>query len=50
LPPALRALASAGAEVRAVACTGDRCLAPATDPEAWEVRLRSLVPGVGSTG
>jgi hypothetical protein len=49
LTPALRALASSGAEVRAIACTGDRCLAPAADPAEWSVRLRSLVPAMGST-
>lgn len=50
LTPALRALASAGAQVRAIACTGERCLAPATDPAEWEVRLRSLVPANGVNG
>ncbi|HSE52966.1 MAG TPA: hypothetical protein VLB00_12315, partial [Gemmatimonadales bacterium] len=52
LTPPLRALAlaRAGAEVRAIACTGDRCLAPAGDHAEWSVRLRSLVPAVGSAG
>ena len=50
LAPALRALASAGADVRAIACTGDRCLAPASDPADWSVRLRSLVPANGANG
>ena len=48
LPPGLRALASTGAEVRGIACAGDRCLAPAGDPAEWKVRLRSLVPAMGS--
>lgn len=47
LSPALRPLAMAGSEVRAIACTGDRCLAPTADPAEWNVRLRSLVPAVG---
>jgi uncharacterized protein YyaL (SSP411 family) len=45
LTPALRALAPAAATVRAIACTGTRCLAPVSDPEEWSARLRSLVPG-----
>jgi uncharacterized protein YyaL (SSP411 family) len=48
LSPALGALAAGAAEVRAIACTGDRCLAPAADPAEWQVRLRSLVPAVGA--
>lgn len=48
LAPALRALASAGAEVRAIACTGDRCLAPVSNPAEWSVRLRAMVPAVGA--
>ena len=48
LAPPLRALASAGAEVRAIACTGDRCLAPAGDRAEWSVRLRALVPALGA--
>ena len=48
LPPVLGALARAGTEVRAIACTGDRCLAPAADPEEWRIRLGSLVPATGS--
>jgi uncharacterized protein YyaL (SSP411 family) len=48
LSPALEALATAGAEVRAIACTGDRCLAPVTDPAEWRIRLRALVPAVGA--
>ena len=43
-PPALEALARAAETVRAVACIGDRCLAPATAPAEWRERLRSLVP------
>ena len=50
LPAALSAVASAGAGVRAIACTGDRCLAPAADPAEWKIRLRSLVPAVGAAG
>jgi len=50
LTPALRALAGAGPEVRAIACTGDRCLVPAADPAEWEVRLRALVPATGAAG
>jgi uncharacterized protein YyaL (SSP411 family) len=48
LAPALRALVSAGTEVRAIACTADRCLAPAGDSAEWAVRLRALVPAVGA--
>ena len=48
LSSALRPLAMAGSEVRAIACTGDRCLAPTADPAEWNVRLRSLVPAVGA--
>jgi hypothetical protein len=43
-PPALEALARAADTVRAVACIGDRCLAPVTAPAEWRERLRSLVP------
>lgn len=48
LTPALRALISLAGEVRAIACAGDRCLAPTADPEEWSARLRSLVPGAGA--
>lgn len=44
LSPALAALRPAAAEVRAVACVGDRCLLPTDDPATWRGRLRSLVP------
>jgi hypothetical protein len=44
LPPALESLARAADTVRAVACIGDRCLAPVTAPSEWRERLRSLVP------
>jgi uncharacterized protein len=44
LPPALAALAPAADRVRGIACAGDRCLAPAGEPEEWGARLRSLVP------
>ena len=48
LTPALRALVPQAAEVRAIACAGERCLAPAARPEEWNDRLRSLVPAAGS--
>jgi uncharacterized protein YyaL (SSP411 family) len=43
-PPALASLARAADTVRAVACIGDRCLAPVSDPAEWREQLRSLVP------
>jgi uncharacterized protein YyaL (SSP411 family) len=49
LTPALRALVPEADQVRAIACAGDRCLAPAVDPEEWSARLRSIVPAEGSS-
>ena len=48
LTPALRALAPLADQVRAIACAGERCLAPAAGPEEWSDRLRSLVPAAGA--
>ncbi|HEX7023405.1 MAG TPA: hypothetical protein VF187_01195, partial [Gemmatimonadales bacterium] len=48
LAPALGAFAGAGARVRAIACTGERCLAPVSDAAEWSTRLRSLVPAGGA--
>ncbi len=48
LAPAFGALPGIGAQVRAIACSGDRCLAPVTDPSEWNTRLRSLVPAGGA--
>jgi uncharacterized protein YyaL (SSP411 family) len=50
LPAALHGFADAAESVRAIACTGDRCLAPTSDPEEWSARLRSLIPAAGATG
>ena len=50
LPAALRGFAGAAGSVRAIACTGDRCLAPSSDPDEWSARLRSLIPAAAATG
>jgi uncharacterized protein YyaL (SSP411 family) len=50
LPAALKAFAGSAGSVRAVACTGDRCLAPSRDPDEWSARLRSLIPAAAATG
>ncbi|MGH7560636.1 MAG: thioredoxin domain-containing protein [Gemmatimonadales bacterium] len=47
LPPALADLAPAADVVRAVACIGDRCLAPTADPDEWRARLATLTPKGG---
>jgi len=49
LPPWLRALAPAADASRGIACAGDRCLAPTSDPDEWRTRLRSLVPPGAAT-
>ncbi|MGQ0703449.1 MAG: thioredoxin domain-containing protein [Gemmatimonadales bacterium] len=45
LAPPLAALAPATATVRAIACMGDRCLAPVSTPAEWTAVLRSLQTG-----
>ncbi|HET9275850.1 MAG TPA: thioredoxin domain-containing protein [Gemmatimonadales bacterium] len=50
LPETLAALAPSADVVRAVACVGDRCLAPAAVPAEWRERLRTLVPMPGRAG
>jgi hypothetical protein len=50
LPPALTAMTQGADTVRAVACIGDRCLAPVTDPAEWRERLRTLVPTEAPAG
>jgi uncharacterized protein YyaL (SSP411 family) len=50
LPAALHGFAHAAESVRAIACTGDHCLAPTSDPEEWSARLRSLIPAAAATG
>jgi uncharacterized protein YyaL (SSP411 family) len=44
LPGALAGFEPALDQVRAIACAGERCLAPTADPAEWDTRLRSLVP------
>jgi len=50
LPAALHGFAEAAESVRAIACTGDRCLTPSSDPAEWSARLRSLIPAAAATG
>ena len=44
LPPALRAMSPEAGPARGYLCTGDRCLAPAEDPQAWSTALGSVLP------
>ncbi len=47
-PPALASLAADAERVRAIACVGERCLAPVTDPVEWRARLCALVPAAAT--
>jgi hypothetical protein len=47
LPSPVRAMLAAGPGVRAYACIGTRCLAPATSAAEWVARLRELTASTG---